>query len=317
MMRKILVTPRSFHRFKHKAYPLMESQGYEILENTTGRTLSEGELLEYAKQNVVGIIVGIDPLPESTLRQFTRLKAISKYGVGLDNIDLVTAAELGIKVKNAVGTNNISVAELTIGFLFCLARHIPSTAVDVKNGKWTRIVGTEITGKTMGLVGLGRIGNEVALRARGLMMSVCAYDPFVEDDEFFEKHQIRRCHSLEELLRSSDVVSLHLPCNQETRHLINSKTLAMMKPTAFLLNTSRGELINEDDLYEALINKVIAGAGSDVFSSEPPSSGEKLLKLDNFLLTSHIGALTDEAVERMVMVSTNNLLESLAEENLG
>jgi len=311
MKQKILITPRSFPRFKHKAYPLLEAAGYEIVENTTGRTLTEEELLGYTQENVVGIIVGVDPLPGHVLRQFKQLKAISKYGVGLDNIDLDTAEKLGIKVTRAVGTNNVSVAELTIALMFALARHIPHVVAGVKAGGWTRVAGVDLAGPYLGVGGFGQIGQEVAKRAKGLLMDVIAYSRS-GDDQWFAERGVKRCDSLEELLSTADVVSLHVPATPQTKHMINAESLKLMKPSALLLNTSRGELIDEEALYEALVSKTIAGAASDVFSSEPPQPGEKLLTLDNFLLTAHIGALTDEAGERMVMVSTNNLLESLS-----
>lgn len=311
MKKKILVTPKSFKNSKHKAYPLLEEKGYEIIENTTGRTLTENEIVELAKEGVEGIIVGVDPLSASVLEQLKDLKAISKYGVGMDNIDLNRAAELGIKVKNAVGTNSVSVCELAIGLMFTMARKIPLHSAEVKNGGWDRSMGFELTGKKLGLVGGGQIGREVAKRVRGLEMEVTIYDPYFKDEAFLSKYQVAKTDSLDELLSQSDIVSLHLPATSETKHMINSRTLGLMKPTAILINTSRGELVDEDALYEALTTGKIAGAAQDVFSSEPPAKDEKLLKLDNFVLTPHLGAFTGEAGEKMAMVSTRNLLELL------
>lgn len=311
MEEKILATPKSFRNYKHKAYPLLEEKGYKIIENTLGRTMTEQEITDLASEGVVGIIVGVDPLPGTVLERLKDLKAISKYGVGMDNIDLDRAAELGIKVKNAVGTNNVSVAELAIALMFAMARKIPLHSAEVKNGGWNRSIGFELTGKKLGLVGCGQIGREVAKRAHGLGMEVCIYDPYYKDDGFLSKYSIRRIDSLDELLSGSDIVSLHLPATPDTKKLINSRTLGLMKPGAILINTSRGELVDEDALYEALVSGRIAGAAQDVFSSEPPEKDEKLLKLDNFLLTPHIGAFTGEAVEKMALVSTRNLLEML------
>lgn len=312
MGKKILITPKSYSTYKTKAYPLIEQNGYEIIENTLGRTMTEEEIINYAKNDVVGIIVGVDPLPASVLEQCNDLAAISKYGVGMDNIDLDKAKELGIKVKNAVGTNNISVAEHAIALMFSIARNIPPIASEVRNGSWGRIIGCELTGKKLGLMGGGQIGKEVAKRAKGLSMEVTIYDPYFNDEAFLKAYNISRCYNLTELFSTSDIISLHVPATPDTRGVINKDTLGLMKPTALLINTSRGELIDEEALYESLSNGKIAGAAQDVFSSEPPAKDEKLLKLNNFILTPHIGAFTREAVENMVMVSTRNLLEMLA-----
>jgi len=311
MKKKVLITPKSFKNYKHKAYPLLEEKGYEIIENSFGRTLTEDEIVEIAKEGVEGIIIGVDPLPARVLEQLKDVKAISKYGVGMDNIDLDRAAELGIKVKNAVGTNSVSVGELAIALMFTMARKIPSHSAEVKNGGWDRSIGFELTGKKLGLVGGGQIGREVAKRARGLEMEVTIYDPYFKDDGFLSKYGISRTDNLDELLSQSDIISLHLPATADTKHMINSRTLGLMKPTAILINTSRGELVDEEALYEALTTGKIAGAAQDVFSSEPPAKDEKLLKLDNFILTPHLGAFTGEAVEKMAIVSTKNLLEML------
>lgn len=311
MEKKILITPKSFRNYKHKAYPLLEEKGYGIIENTFGRTMTENEITELAGEGVVGIIVGVDPLPGTVLERLRDLKAISKYGVGMDNIDLDRAAELGINVKNAVGTNSVSVAELAIALMFTMARKIPFHAAEVKNGGWERSIGFELTGKRLGLIGCGQIGREVAKRARGLEMEVSVYDPYFMDDGFLSEYKVNRAGSTDEILSASDIVSLHLPATPETKKMINSGTLGLMKPDAILINTSRGELVDEDALYEALVSGRIAGAAQDVFSSEPPANDEKLLKLDNFLLTPHLGAFTGEATEKMALVSTKNLLEML------
>lgn len=312
MSKKILITPKSFKNYKSRAYPLIEARGYEIIENNLGRTMTESEIIDYAKQDVVGIIIGVDPLSAAVLEQCKDLIAISKYGVGMDNIDLEKAKELGLKVKNALGTNTISVAELAISLMFSMARNIPKISVGVKNGSWDRVIGCELTGKKLGLIGGGQIGKEVAKRARGLEMSVTIYDPYFNDDEFLSKYEITRCFNINEILSGSDFISLHVPVTNETKHMINDDAFSLMKPSTILINTSRGELVDEEALYKALNNAKINGAAQDVFSSEPPDKDNKLLKLDNFILTSHIGAFTNEAVEKMAMVSTCNLLEMLA-----
>lgn len=315
MAEKILITPKSFKNYKEKAHKLLQEQGYEIIENNFGRTMTEEEIIEAAQDHVVGIIIGVDPLPARVLEQCKNLRAISKYGVGMDNIDLKSAEQLGIRVKNAVGTNNISVAEHAIALMFASARHIPAIAAGVKAYGWDRTIGFELTNKNLGIIGGGQIGKEVAKRAVGLGMKVTIYDPYFNDQEFLEKYGVNRQESLEEVLKASDVISLHVPATETTKGLINAETLKLMKPTAVLINTSRGELVDEKALYDALRNNQIAAAAQDVFSSEPPQQGDPLVALPNFILTPHIGAFTHEAVERMAMVSTENLIQMLAQKD--
>ena len=308
---RVLITPKSFKNYKDKTYPELISRGYEIIENNTGRTLSEDEIIQLAGKDVQGIIVGVDTLSERVLANCLDLRAISKYGVGLDNIDLEAAAQRNIKVMNAVGSNNVSVAELTIALMFEAARKVAAMSSCVKAGRWERVLGVELAGKTFGLIGGGQIGKEVAKRAKGLQMRVLLYDPYFKDTAFLREYDIALCASCTEVLRQSDVLSLHLPLTTETKHLINVETLQMMKPTAVLLNTSRGELVDEAALYFALKEKVISFAAQDVFSLEPPAPTERLLTLDNFLLTPHAGAYTSEAIEKMALYSTHNLIAML------
>jgi len=313
MAEKILITPKSFKHYKENAYKLIKKHGYEIIENNLDRTMTEEEIIEAAKDDVVGIIVGIDPITANVLNQCKKLRAISKYGVGVDNIDLKRAAELGIPVKNAVGTNSISVAEHTIALMFASARRLTEVINGVKANRWDRSIGFELTNKKLGIIGGGQIGKEVAKRAVGLGMNVTIYDPYFKDHYFLKKYNINLNENFNDVLKESDIVTLHLPATKETKGLINAETLKLMKPTSILINTSRGELVDERALYDALVNHKIAFAAQDVYSSEPPKPGDPLVSLPNFILTPHVGAYTLEAVERMAMVSTENLLNLLAE----
>jgi len=308
---KILVTPKSFKNYKDKAYPLLQAAGCDVIENTSGKTFTEDEIIAVAHAGVCGIIVGIDPLSERVLRNLKDLKAISKYGVGLDNIALDVAKELSITVMTAAGSNDVSVAEMTIALMFEAARHVSVLSASVKSGRWERALGIELTGKTLGLVGCGKIGKEVAKRARGLGMQVSFFDPRFSDLAFQVSSGLTRAPSLDILLAVSDIISLHVPLTADSKHLLNRRSLALMKPSAVLLNTSRGELVDEEALYEALASKQIAFAAADVFSAEPPPPGTRLLDLDNFVLTPHAAAYTAEANERMAMYSTKNLITML------
>jgi D-3-phosphoglycerate dehydrogenase len=306
---KIAITPRSFPEAGAPALQWLRDRGFEIRLNESGKVLDEDALLEFCR-GADGLIVGIDPVTERVLAANPRLRAVSKYGAGMDNIDLSAAGARGVAVMSAGGANALSVAELAIGLFFSLARSLPYSADSTKAGGWDRHKGSELFAKTAGIVGLGNIGREVARIARGIGMETLAYDPYVKPGNPAIEALGLRLTSLEELLSASDFVTMHLPLTNETRHMINSKALEAMKPSAFLVNTSRGELVDEDALFIALSTGVIAGAAEDVFSKEPPGA-HPLLSLDNFILTPHIGMHTQEAVQRTAMAAAENVAKML------
>jgi|CZCA01.1.fsa_nt_gi phosphoglycerate dehydrogenase-like enzyme len=308
----VLITPRSFPSDLPGTCDILRKAGYEVILNPNGRTLTEDEMIS-AIRDVVGIIVGIDPLTDKVLANARRLKAISKYGAGIDNIHINAARSRGIEVRRTVGANSNSVAEFTVGLLLCLYRNMWYSASGVKRGDWSRKRGREIAGSTVGLIGCGNIGREVAKKLLALGAHVIVHDNFLQDTEFIEAHGIPLV-SFEDLLRESDAVSLHCPLTTETRHVINHRAISSMREGAYLVNTARGELVDEDDLYDALKSGKLSGAAQDVFSSEPPPPDCKLLELENFILTAHIGAYTQEAVYRMATTSTRNLLEMLQDD---
>ena len=310
-MKKVLITPRSFRESGETPFRILREKGYELVENTTGKTLDEERMMELCA-DVEGLIVGIDPVTRKVLEHAPKLRAISKYGAGLDNIDLAAAAERGVQVRAAVGTNARSVAELAIALTFAMARNLVPAATTTRSGGWGRVRGVELQGRTMGILGLGSIGREVARMAHGLGMSVMAYDPVVEPGASFLSEFGTVLAGRDEVVKRADFLSLHLPLLDATKHTIDAGTLAMMKPTAVLINTARGELVDEEALYEALSNHRLGGAASDVFSKEPPGE-HPLLKLDTFVLTPHIGAYTLEANRRMAEVSAMNLTEMIEE----
>lgn len=229
------------------------------------------------------------------------LIAIGRAGVGLDNIDVQAAAELGIVVTFTPDQNSISAAELTMSFLLALARGIPAASADTCAGHWNRnrfMGGVELYGKILGILGAGKIGFLTASRARAFGMNILAYDPFLSEDHVFLRELCARQVSLDELLAESDFLSCHVPASPATDGMLNGARLRKMKKTAFLINTSRGSLIVEEDLVEALKSGAIAGAALDVRRTEPPQPGE-LETLPNVILTPHIGAFTMEAQERV------------------
>ncbi|MEY4532477.1 MAG: hypothetical protein RI926_246 [Actinomycetota bacterium] len=225
------------------------------------------------------------------------LKVVARAGVGLDNVDIKAATAAGVMVVNAPTSNIISAAELTCGHILSLARHIPAAHAALAEGKWKRsaYTGTELFEKTIGIIGLGRIGALISERMKAFGTKVVAYDPYVTSARAQQLGV--QLVTLDELIETSDFITIHMPKTPETTGMISTKQLAAMKPTAYVINVARGGLIDEDALYEALTNNVIAGAGLDVFVSEPPT-GSPLLGLPNVITTPHLGASTDEAQEK-------------------
>jgi len=239
-----------------------------------------------------------------------KLKVIGRAGIGVDNIDVKKATELGIKVVNAPTGSTISVAELAIAHMLALARFIPKADNSMKRGEWLKkqLKGIELHGKTLGLIGSGRIAQHVAKIAKGLGMNILVYSPHCTDEK--AKNMGARRATLEEVLRESDFISLHIPKTEETYHLIDRERLSLMKPTAYLINCARGGVVDEDALYEFLKEGRIAGAAIDVFEEEPPK-GSKLLELDNVILTPHIGANTKEAQIRAGTICAEQVIKVL------
>lgn len=231
-----------------------------------------------------------------------KLKVIGRAGVGLDNVDVPAVLTANVTLTSTPEQNAISVAELAIGLMIALARHIVPADADTKAGNWSRrrFWGTELYGRTFGIIGAGKIGFLTARRAAALGMKILATDPFLSRDNVLLYELGAELVPLEELLKRSDVISSHLPATPQTIGLLNASCFALMKPTAYFINTSRGEVVNEDDLLKALQAKKIAGAALDVRAKEPPVAGE-FEKLTNVILTPHIAALSDEAQERVTV----------------
>ena len=238
------------------------------------------------------------------------LKVIGRAGIGVDNIDVKKATELGIKVVNAPTGSTISVAELAVAHMLALARSIPKADSSMKRGEWIKkqLKGVELYGKTLGLIGSGRIAQHVARIARGLGMNILVYSPHCTDEKA-QKMGAKRA-TLEEVLKESDFVSLHIPKTEETYHLIDEEKLSLMKPTAYLINCARGGVVDEDALYRFLKEGKIAGAAIDVFEEEPPK-GSKLLELENVILSPHIGASTREAQIRAGTICVEQVMKVL------
>jgi len=249
------------------------------------------------------------PVTSTLLAAAQNLKVVGRAGVGLDNIDVEYASKSGILVTYTPDQNAISAAELSIGLMLSLVRSIPSANHDTKDGHWSRqqFVGMELYGKTLGIVGAGKIGYLTAKRAQAFGMNILAYDPFLSQDNIYLSELHAELVELDELLTRADIVSCHLPATPQTIGLMGSDRFKKMKPTAYFINTSRGEVVCEADILQALKAKKIAGAALDVRAMEPPRPGE-LETLPNVLLTPHIAAFTREAQERV----TKTICEDVA-----
>lgn len=305
---KILVTTRSFRKVPGRHQQILEEAGYEIVNSPLDRPLEAEELAELMP-GVVGAILGVDFVTAEVFEQAKELRVISRFGVGVDRVDLVSATAHGVVVTTTPGVNSAAVAELTLGLVLALARHISYFDRALRQENWTVTPGTELGGQTLGLIGMGKIGREVARRAAAFDMKILYHDPLVMPDEFILRVGAQSS-SLEEVLSNSDVISLHLPLIESTRNLIDWEALRRMKPSALLINTARGGLVDEQALYEALKTGQLAGAAFDVFSKEP-SVGNPLLELENFIATPHCGSATSQTTLRMGLMASENALAVL------
>lgn len=307
---KLLVTPTSLKNNKNSpAVKLMEQFAGEIVFNPYDHPLAEGEILPLL-EGVDGYIAGLDYITENVINKAPdTLKVISRYGVGFERVDIKAAGEKGIIVTNTPGANSESVADMAIGLMLAAARKITFLDSQVKAGRWPRTSGKEIYKKTMGILGLGAIGKAVALRAKGFSMDILAYDPYF-DENFAGEHKIKKC-TLEEVISSSDFITLHLPVTESTRNIIDEDSIKNMKDGVVIINTSRGGLINEQAMYNGLKSGKIAGLGLDAFDKEPPENSA-LFEFENVIATPHAGAHTAEAVDKMALMSAENAIAVLS-----
>jgi len=304
---KILITPRSFASFSDKPLKMLTERDYKIKRNNTGRPYKKEEMLKLIK-DVDGIIIGIDELSAEIIEEANELKVISKYGIGLDNIDINMATNKKIVVTNTPTANVDAVADLTFGLILSLARRVPEADRKTKGAKWGKIIGKSVWEKTIGIIGLGKIGRQVVKRAKGFEMNILVFD-IVKDKKFAQKYGIKYV-DLEKLLRQSDYITIHIPLNDATRNMISYEELEKMKKDAFLINTSRGGIVDEKALYDALRDNKLRGAALDVYNNEPLRESP-LKELDNVIMTPHIGAYTEEAIENMSIQAAQNLIDVL------
>jgi phosphoglycerate dehydrogenase-like enzyme len=296
-MDKVLIAPATLAGIEGAFVGVLREAGFELIYPNRGAQLNEEELLAFLP-GVKASLAGSEPYTARVLAAHPQLRVIARAGVGFDAVDMAAATRQGVAVAITPGTNEGSVAEHTFCLILGLAKNLIPQHLGVKCGSWPRGANLPLRGRTLGIAGLGRIGKAVAVRGAAFGMRLLAYDPF-PDTAFAAQHQVTLV-PFERLLAESDYLTLHLPVNAESRSLINRQTLASMKPTAFLINTARGAVVNEADLLEALRNKRIAGAGLDVFEQEPPGK-HPLFDLDNVLLTPHAAGVDVQSRDDMAL----------------
>ena len=293
---RILVTPTSYGKTDPRLCSELEAKVREVTYNTAGRPLVAAELKGMI-QGIDGYIAGLDEVNEDVIRVSDSLKVIARYGVGVDNVDLEAARAKGIVVTNTPDSNSASVAELTVGLILALARNIPTAAQATKSGEWPRMSGISLQGKVVGLLGFGSIGKQVARRLQGFDCTILAYDPLISQSEAYELSV--QLMPRGEVIAKSDFLSLHCPLTTETRSMVDGAFTEKMKTGAYLINTARGELIEEAALLHALQEGKLRGAALDVFSKQPPDPNNALLAMPQIIATPHMGALSDEAINAM------------------
>jgi D-3-phosphoglycerate dehydrogenase len=293
---KVLIAATSFSEITKQPEQRLLDAGHQVAHNPYRRPMTAAELAPLLK-GVDAVAAGVDDFSAPALAQADRLKAIVKHGAGVDNIAIEECTRRGIVVANIPGANAEAVADMTLALMLAVARHIPEGDRTTKAGGWVNSYGVDLFHATVGLLGLGRIGKAVARRCRGFDADVLAYDPQFDED-FAREYRIERADSLEQVMREADFVSIHMPSNEQTRQCVNAKRIALMKPTAILVNTARGAIVDEEALADALEQGRIFGAGLDVYATEPPTN-MRLIGSPRTVAMPHVSSNTPGALLAM------------------
>lgn len=310
-MPKLLVSTSSFDVKNNQILQDLQKQGFEIIVNPYGRKLKEVEVLEFLSDDeVVGMIAGVEPLTRNVLSSAKSLKIISRCGIGTDSIDLVAAEELSIPVHITPIAPVIAVSELTVSLILSVLRRTSEADHNLREGTWKPLMGRLLASQVVGLLGYGRVGNRVGQLLQAFGPKRIAYDIFRDDSLFADIVCIK---SLDEFIQLSNVITIHVPYNKDNHHLVDRDFLNKMQPGSILINTSRGGLVDEQALYEAIVSGHLAGAALDVFEEEPYSG--LLCTLPQVILTPHMGSYAKEARIQMEQEAAQNLFDSLV--NLG
>ena len=304
-MIRILLTTTSFQDTPGPHHDLLADSGFEIIRERG--PLSEKRMLELVGE-IDGMICGDDAITAAVIdKALPRLKVVSKYGICLDKIHVSHMEEVRVPLTFCPGVNHTTVAEHTFGLMLGLFRSLVEEANYTRRGEWKRLTGHEIIGKTIGIVGLGRIGREVAIRAKAFGMSIVGYDIYWPT-ELAEEYGIVRLESIEAVFTSADVLSLHTNLTAETHSMVNAESISIMRNGVVILNCARGELVDSVAMAEALESGKVGGYGTDVLEVEPPPADHVLLSARNCIVTPHIGSRTHESVRRQAGMATRNLL---------
>jgi D-3-phosphoglycerate dehydrogenase len=307
---RILVTTTSFQDTPGAHHDVLRDSGFEIV--SARGPLSEGQLLElFAGQGFDGLLNGDDAVTARVIdAALPRLRVIAKYGIGLDSIDVVHATTRSLPVLFTPGVNHTTVAEHTFGLMIALAKQFWPHLRSTKAGQWKRTTGSELAGKRLALLGLGRIGKEVARRAAAFDMQLVGCDP-IWDDAFAGVHGLARAASAADAVRDADVISLHMSLSEANRRWFDRPRIASLKRGAFIINTSRGALVDEAAIAEACSSGQLGGYATDVLEQEPPLPGHPFIGVDNIIVTPHIGSRTFESVERQGLRAARNIVNFL------
>jgi len=305
---KVLITTSSFSLGNFAQAKSLHDAGISLEMNPHGRRLSEDEIAELVATDVIAILAGLEPLTDRVLSNAKSLRVIARCGTGLDSVDLQAASRLGIDVFNTPDAPTQAVAELTIAHMLNSLRHISTTDSNMRSGKWTPTMGSLLATKTVGLIGVGRIGSAVAKLAQAFGTRVIGFDPVVSS------HNSVELLSLDEVLNQADIVSLHVPINDQTHHILNANTISRMKPGSIVVNVSRGGLIDESALHDALKSQHLSGAALDCFEDEPYSG--PLLQIPGVHVTAHMGSYARETRDLMEVEASTNLVNGLRKRGL-
>ena len=307
-MKKVLITPRSYGKHnRDELIKKLNDNGIEAIFNPYGNIMSEEQMIKEIK-DIDGVILGVDPMNANVLSNANKLKVISKYGVGIDNIDCDYANKNGIIINRTVGANSSAVADYAMTLLCAVARRLVEIDNGCHNDDWGKREALDIFGKKIGVIGLGAIGKGVVKRAKGFDMEVYGFDIF-KDSEYIEKNNIKFTN-IDTIVKECDFISLHLPLTNETKHILNENNLKFAKDSLIIINTARGGLVDEEILYNLLVENKIYGVGLDVFEQEPPKES-KLLTLPNVIVGSHTAASTKDATIMMSEMATDNIIAEL------
>lgn len=299
-MVRVLVTPPVLERCGGPYYEVLKNAGCEVIYAPPEAPLGKADELVPHLEGIDAVLCSVEPYTDEVFRR-SKLKVVARVGVGYDSVDVAAATAHRVAVCITPGTNEHSVAEQAFAMIFSVFRDVAIRDAEIRAGGWRRNTVRRLGGCTLGLVGLGRIGRAMVPRAHGLGLKVVAFDPFADRD-FAAKNNVRLV-SFDELLAESDVVSLHMPCTAETTNLINRDSIAKMKRDAVLVNTSRGGLVDEDALLEALQTKRLFGAALDVLKVEPPPKDHPFFKLKNVTLAPHMGGIDQTALDAMAKLA--------------